>query len=104
MLRSFAVITTTPNELCAQLHDRRRPAPRNRPFARDSIPGMIRIANTAKAFDAIAATLRLGSVGFEPQLNATGERWVWLEVGVVDRLGAMRSPRRRLFRRQPAAG
>ena len=43
-------------------------------------------------FDAIAATLRLGSVGFEPPLNATGERWVWLEVGVVDRLGAMRGP------------
>jgi hypothetical protein len=56
---------------------------------------MIRIAMSAKAFDAIAATLRLGSVGFEPQLNAKGERLVRLEAAIVDRLGAMR-PRRKL--------
>ena len=53
---------------------------------------MIRIAISAKAFDAIAATRPLGSVGFEPPLNAKGERWVWLEAAIVDRQGAMRGP------------
>ena len=53
---------------------------------------MIRIAISAKAFDAIAATLPLGSVGFERQPNEKGERLVWLEATIVDRLGAMRGP------------
>jgi hypothetical protein len=53
---------------------------------------MIRIAITAKAFDAIAATLPLGSVGYEAQPNEKGERLVWLEAAVVDKLGAMRAP------------
>jgi hypothetical protein len=38
----------------------------------------------------IAATLPLGNVGYEPQTNAKGERLVWLEATVVDRLMAMR--------------
>ena len=37
---------------------------------------MIRIAITPAAFEAIAATLRLKSVGYEPQLNAKGERLI----------------------------
>ena len=53
---------------------------------------MIRIAITLAAFEAIAATLPLGSVGYEPQLNEKGERLVWLEAAVVDRLAAMRGP------------
>ncbi len=53
---------------------------------------MIRIAITPAAFEAIAATLPLGSVGYEPQLNAKGERLIWLEAAVVDRLAAMRGP------------
>jgi hypothetical protein len=65
---------------------------------------MIRIAISAKAFDAITATLPLGSVGFEPQLNAQGERLVWLEAAIVDRLGANARPRRKLFRCHSAAG
>jgi hypothetical protein len=40
----------------------------------------------------IAATLPLGNVGYEPQTNAKGERLVWLEATVVDRLMAMRGP------------
>jgi hypothetical protein len=47
---------------------------------------MIRIAITPAAFEAIAATLPLGSVGYEAQTNAKGERFVWLETAVVDRL------------------
>jgi hypothetical protein len=41
---------------------------------------------------AIAATLPLGSVGFEPELNATGERLIWIEAVIVDGLKAMRGP------------
>ncbi len=51
---------------------------------------MIRIAITAVAFEAVARTLPFGSVAYEPQLNAKGERLVWLEAAMVDRLGAMR--------------
>ena len=53
---------------------------------------MIRIAITSEAFDAVCATLPLGSLGFEPEPNAKGERLVWLEALVVDRLAAMRGP------------
>jgi hypothetical protein len=37
---------------------------------------MIRIAITAEAFEAIVATLPLGSVGYEPQLDAQGNRFM----------------------------
>jgi hypothetical protein len=50
----------------------------------------IRIAITPAAFEAIPATLPLGSVGYEPQLNAKGERLIWLEAAVVDCLAAVR--------------
>ncbi len=54
---------------------------------------MIKIAITEAAFAAISSTLPLGSVAFEPELNAKGERLVWLDSGVVNRLTAMRGPR-----------
>jgi len=53
---------------------------------------MICISNTPAAFDAIAATLPLGSVGYEPSLSASGERLIWIEAAVADRLKAMREP------------
>jgi hypothetical protein len=53
---------------------------------------MIRISITAAAFEAIAATLPFGSVGFEREPNAKGERFVWLARAVVDRLTAARGP------------
>jgi hypothetical protein len=53
---------------------------------------VIKIAITTTAFEAIAATLPLGSVAYEPDLNAKGERLVWLAPAVVDRLTAMRGP------------
>jgi hypothetical protein len=40
---------------------------------------MIRIAITLEAFEAIARTLPLGSVGYEAEANERGERCVWLE-------------------------
>jgi hypothetical protein len=53
---------------------------------------MIRIAISQAAFDAIGKTLALGSVSFENATNDKGERIVWLEPRVVDRLKAMRGP------------
>jgi hypothetical protein len=53
---------------------------------------MIRIAITSAAFDAIAATLPLDSVGYEPRLDAQGNRLVWLEERTVNQLGALRGP------------
>jgi hypothetical protein len=51
---------------------------------------MIRIAISVEAFATIAATLPLGSVGYENKVNERGERLIWLERAVVDRLRAMR--------------
>ena len=42
---------------------------------------MIRIAITAEAFEAIAGTLPLGSVGYERESTATGGYFIWLAVG-----------------------
>jgi hypothetical protein len=53
---------------------------------------MIRIAITAEAFDAIAATLPLGTVAAVPQVNAKGEPLIWLERVWVDKLAALRGP------------
>ena len=51
---------------------------------------MIRIAITEAAFEAIAATLPLGTVTYENVVNERNERYVWLEPNVVNRLKAMR--------------
>ena len=63
---------------------------------------MIRIAISPEAFDAIAATLVLGSVGFENAVNERGERLIWLAPNVVNRLKAMRGPGVELQRCDPA--
>jgi hypothetical protein len=51
---------------------------------------VIRIAITAAAFDANAATMPLGSVAVEPALDGKGERVIWLEPHVLNKLSAMR--------------
>jgi hypothetical protein len=53
---------------------------------------MIRIAISVEAFDAICATLPLGSVGYENETNANGERLILLDHAVVSRLRARRGP------------
>jgi len=53
---------------------------------------MIRIAITAEAYEAIAATLALGSIGYEVEPAATSERFVWVEEVWANKLGAMRGP------------
>jgi hypothetical protein len=53
---------------------------------------MIRIAITAEAFAAIAATISLGSVAYEAEATVGGERYVWLDTWTVDKLTALRGP------------
>jgi hypothetical protein len=53
---------------------------------------MIRIAISIEAFEAIARTLPLGSVGYENAVNDRGDRLVWLDPNVVNRLKALRGP------------
>jgi hypothetical protein len=53
---------------------------------------MIRIAITPAAFEAIAVTLPLGSVGYENEINERGERLIWLDHAVVSRLRTVRGP------------
>jgi hypothetical protein len=53
---------------------------------------VIRIAISAEAFPAIAATLPLGSISFERESDEKGERLIWLEPHVVNRLRALRGP------------
>ena len=53
---------------------------------------MIRIAITQAAFDAIARALPFGSVGYENASNVKGERLIWLDRRVVDRLRSLRGP------------
>ena len=51
---------------------------------------MIKIAISEAAFAAIAQTLLRGSVGCENEVDEQGQRLVWLNRTVADRLGAMR--------------
>ena len=53
---------------------------------------MIRIAITVEAYEAIVATLPIGSVAYEPQPNAKGERLIWLEEVWLNKLDDMRLP------------
>jgi hypothetical protein len=53
---------------------------------------MIKIAISVEAFEAIAKTILLGSVAVELEANARGEKLVWLDRTVADRLAAMRGP------------
>ena len=54
------------------------------------IGNVIRIAISQAAFDAIAETLPFGSVGYENETTANGERLIWLPRHVVDKLSALR--------------
>jgi hypothetical protein len=51
---------------------------------------MVRIAISQAAFDAIAATLPVGSTGYENAVNEKGERWIWLERRWLDKLNSYR--------------
>jgi hypothetical protein len=53
---------------------------------------MVRIAITQAAFEAIARSLPLGNVSFENKTDEQGQRLIWLDRAMVDRLRAMRGP------------
>jgi hypothetical protein len=53
---------------------------------------MIRIAITQAAFAAIAKTLPVGSVAYEPAVAEGGLRYIWLEARWLDRLKSYRGP------------
>jgi hypothetical protein len=59
---------------------------------------MIRIAITPAAFDAVAATLVLGTVAVEPERDEDGSVHIWLDPGVLAKLKAIRGPREKLQR------
>jgi hypothetical protein len=51
---------------------------------------VIRIAITAAAFDAIAATMPFGDTGYEMRRTETGKVFIWLDRREMDRLSAAR--------------
>jgi hypothetical protein len=53
---------------------------------------MIRIPITPKALEAIVATLLFGTVAYELEPNANGERLIWLEEVWINKLDAIRMP------------
>jgi hypothetical protein len=53
---------------------------------------VIRIAVSQAAFDAVADTLPLGSVMYEAELNARGERLIWIERLALNKLDGVRGP------------
>jgi hypothetical protein len=53
---------------------------------------MVRIGVTPAAFTALCDTLPVGSAAFQAEANEQGQRLVWVEAAVADRLGAMRGP------------
>lgn len=53
---------------------------------------MIRIAISSAAFDVISRHPAAGSVAFEPTIDEKGNREIWLEPHVVDRLLSLRGP------------
>jgi hypothetical protein len=53
---------------------------------------MVQIAITQAVFDAIAATLPVGDVGYENATNDKGKRLIWLPQDVLARLSRPRGP------------
>jgi hypothetical protein len=53
---------------------------------------MVRIAVSVEAFEAISASMPFGSTGYERQLDASGQRLIWVESRIVAKLDALRGP------------
>ena len=51
---------------------------------------MIRIAISQAAFEAIARTLPFGSMSFENAIDEDGDRLIWLERRMLDKLNSHR--------------
>jgi hypothetical protein len=65
---------------------------------------VIRIAITVAAFEAIARTLALGSLGFENKTNERGERLIWLDQAVFEPAESSARTRRERQRRDHPLG
>jgi hypothetical protein len=65
---------------------------------------MVRIAISQAAFDAIASALPPGSTGYENAVNEKGERLIWLERRMLDKLNSYRRAGEVLLGRHIAAG
>jgi hypothetical protein len=65
---------------------------------------LIRTPSLLKPSLAVAATLLIGSVGFEREPDARGERLIWIERLWLNKARGHAPPWRELFRRHPAAG
>jgi hypothetical protein len=68
------------------------PARRQQRRADQAWRGVIRIAISQAAFEAIARTLPFGDVSFENKLDEHGQRLIWLPRDVLDRLRSLRAP------------
>jgi len=55
------------------------------------VTGRAPVSPRAARAEALASSLP-GNVGFERELSPAGERWIWLESAMVQRLKAMRGP------------
>jgi hypothetical protein len=53
---------------------------------------MVRIAISQAAFDAVAATLVLGTVAVEPERAENGDSYIWLDPRVLAKLKALHGP------------
>jgi hypothetical protein len=53
---------------------------------------VIRTAITPEAYAAIESTMPLGSVAVEPKTDAKGDRFIWLEPHILDKLRYLRGP------------
>jgi hypothetical protein len=51
---------------------------------------MVQIAISQAAFDAIVATLPVGSTGYENKVDENGQRLIWLERRMLDKLNSYR--------------
>jgi hypothetical protein len=60
--------------------------------ARTYIAGMVRLSINPAAFDAIAATMPLGSAGFENARDSNGDWLIWLPHDVLAKLNRLRGP------------
>jgi hypothetical protein len=58
----------------------------------DKFSAMIRIAISAAAFEAIKATLPVGSAAYEPQRTPQGGYFIWVERSWLNKLEALRQP------------
>jgi hypothetical protein len=55
-----------------------------------SVDVSVRIAISQAAFEAIARTLPLGSMSFENKIDENGDRLIWLERRMLDKLRSYR--------------